>query len=462
MSLGGSSSSQSQLDPELKKAFLNNVTNAQNVAQNLGPRQFADFNPDQQAAFELARRNADPNSLQQQQMQFAGNALGAAAMYTPERVGGTMAANRGYTATTGQAASTGPIERVGSSMYQRGDVRDVQAQNVSGRDVANVAVEDIASKARRNIRDVQAGSFLNQNMQAYMNPYTEQVVNQSLSDIDRSRQLQQQQGKAQAVAAKAFGGSRQGVAEAETNRAFAEQAARTASQLRQQGFTEASRLSEADLARQMQAQQLNQAQDTSITGQSLNLAGQFGLANQDAAMRAQLANQNADLSSAQFNAGLRQQGNLANQAAFNQNQQFNTANQQAMNLANMGAQNQAAQFGAGAFNTAGLANQQNFLQANMANQQAGLAGNVGRINAASQLGNLAGQGQQMNTNVANQLGNVGAMQQGFSQQQLDAIRNLPLEQQQIINQALGINVGGGSGMQSSSSSRQGLLGLFRG
>ena len=64
-------------------------------------------------------------------------------------------------------------------------------------------------------------------------------------------------------------------------------------------------------------------------------------------------------------------------------------------------------------------------------------------------------------NVANQLGNVGAMQQGFSQQQLDAIRNLPLEQQQIINQALGINVGGGSGMQSSSSSGQGLLGLFR-
>jgi hypothetical protein len=87
----------------------------------------------------------------------------------------------------------------------------------------------------------------------------------------------------------------------------------------------------------------------------------------------------------------------------------------------------------------------------MANQQAGLAGNVGRTNAASQLGNLAGQGQQMNTNVANQLGNIGATQQGFSQQQLDAIRNLPLEQQQIINQALGINVGGGSGMQSSSS-----------
>ena len=50
-----------------------------------------------------------------------------------------------------------------------------------------------------------------------------------------------------------------------------------------------------------------------------------------------------------------------------------------------------------------------------------------------------------------QLLDQGLIQQGFSQQQLDAIRNLPLEQQQILNQALGINVGGGSGMQSSSS-----------
>jgi hypothetical protein len=35
-----------------------------------------------------------------------------------------------------------------------------------------------------------------------------------------------------------------------------------------------------------------------------------------------------------------------------------------------------------------------------------------------------------------------------------------LEQQQIINQALGLNVGGGSGATSTSTSRQGLLGLL--
>ena len=58
-------------------------------------------------------------------------------------------------------------------------------------------------------------------------------------------------------------------------------------------------------------------------------------------------------------------------------------------------------------------------------------------------------------------GKVYQMDLDITQQQLDAIRNLPLEQQQILNQALGINVGGGSGMQSSSSSGQGLFGLFR-
>jgi hypothetical protein len=61
---------------------------------------------------------------------------------------------------------------------------------------------------------------------------------------------------------------------------------------------------------------------------------------------------------------------------------------------------------------------------------------------------------------AQQLSGLGQMQQQYTQQQLDAIRNLPLEQQQIINQALGLNVGGGSGQTSTSTSRQGLLGVL--
>jgi len=89
-----------------------------------------------------------------------------------------------------------------------------------------------------------------------------------------------------------------------------------------------------------------------------------------------------------------------------------------------------------------------------------LTQNQQRLGAAGQMANIAQGGQQMGFAGAQNLANIGSVQQQFSQQQLDAIRNLPLEQQQIINQALGLNVGGGSGMQSTSTSKQGLLGLL--
>jgi hypothetical protein len=97
----------------------------------------------------------------------------------------------------------------------------------------------------------------------------------------------------------------------------------------------------------------------------------------------------------------------------------------------------------------------------LANQGAGLTANQQKIAAANQMANT-GTAFTSSGIAANQaLAEQGALRQGFSQAQLDAIRNLPLEQQQILNQALGINVGGGSGTQSSSSSGQGLFGLFR-
>jgi hypothetical protein len=52
---------------------------------------------------------------------------------------------------------------------------------------------------------------------------------------------------------------------------------------------------------------------------------------------------------------------------------------------------------------------------------------------------------------------IGTEQQQLSQAQMDAIRNLPMERQQMIQQALGLNVGGGSGMTSSSTSSTGIL-----
>jgi len=428
MSLGGGSSSSQQLDPALRDLFLQNYQGAQTTAAGLAPREFAGFTPEQNEAMRITGQFANPNSEVFTGMRTAFGTAGEAANYNPQQV----------TAGTYGGAVVDPAALARAAQLSRASIRDVGAQGVTGQQVAQEALGAIAPQARANIRDVTAGSFLNQNLQAYMNPFTQAVTNQSLSDLERSRQLEQQRTAAQATAARAFGGSRQGVAEAETNRAYGENAARLLAQQNAQAYEAAQRASEADLARAMQAQQLNQAQDLATTQQSLQLAGQFGLANQDAALRAALANQGVDLSTGQLN----------------------TQNAQQVALANAQAQNARAAQQASLAQQAGLSNVDTALRASLANQQAGLTQNQLRLGASGQMADISQAGQQMGLTGAKALADQGLLRQGFSQQQLDAIRNLPLEQQQILNQALGINVGGGSGQTSTSTSRQGLLGLL--
>lgn len=148
----------------------------------------------------------------------------------------------------------------------------------------------------------QADTLAGQDLSAYTNPYENQVVQQSLDDLERSRLMAQNVGGAQAGAANAFGGSRQGIAEAETNRAYADQAARTASGLRQSGYMNAQQQAQQDIANRNQASQFGAS--------ASNQAGQL---NQSAINQMRLANQNAGLSGSQqrLNAG-QQLGNLSN------------------------------------------------------------------------------------------------------------------------------------------------------
>lgn len=92
----------------------------------------------------------------------------------------------------------------------------------------NTAVQNTASPAA-----------FGQQVQGYMNPYTQNVVNNSLNDLERSRQMTMNNIGAQASAANAFGGSRHGIMEAETNRGFSDTAARTAANLNMQGYNQA-------------------------------------------------------------------------------------------------------------------------------------------------------------------------------------------------------------------------------
>ena len=152
-------------------------------------------------------------------------------------------------------------------------------------------------------------------MDRFYNPYVNQVVDTSLSDIDRVRQMQQNQAAAQAQAAGAFGGSRGALMETEIGRNALDQAARTGSQLRSAGFTQAANLAQQDVARRQQANQMNAAQQ----------------------MQAMLANQSAGLQSSQANAQNALQAMLANQGMqLAGSGQRLAAGQQLANIGNLG------------------------------------------------------------------------------------------------------------------------------
>jgi len=81
---------------------------------------------------------------------------------------------------------------------------------------------------------------------AYANPYENQVVQQSMRDVGSAAKMGLNQLDAQAGAAKAFGGSRHGIAQAETMKGFNQQAMDQAAQLRSQGFNTSLQAAMAD------------------------------------------------------------------------------------------------------------------------------------------------------------------------------------------------------------------------
>jgi hypothetical protein len=129
-----------------------------------------------------------------------------------------------------------------------------------------------------------------QYMSAYQNPYEGQVVQAALGDVELARQRAGLSDRAAATAAKAFGGSRQGVAEALTNEAALRNASSTAANLRSAGFNTAAQLGQSDADRMLQGAGLR----LNAAGQIGNLAAQqqnLGIAGANAVMTAEAQRQ---------------------------------------------------------------------------------------------------------------------------------------------------------------------------
>ena len=104
------------------------------------------------------------------------------------------------------------------------------------------------------------------NVNQFMNPFTQEVIDTTLEDIARQGALQQQAQDAQAVSSGAFGGSRQGIMDARLAGNILREQARAGGQLRAQGF---------ESARQAAQQAFEQSQARrQAAGQGI---GQLGL-----------------------------------------------------------------------------------------------------------------------------------------------------------------------------------------
>lgn len=224
--------------------------------------------------------------------------------------------------------------------------------------------------------------------QAFMNPYQQQVIDESIRQINRQGDISRQNLQAQATRAGAFGGSREGVQRAELERAISEQRNAAIVGGLSQGYNQAS--SQAQQAfEQQQGRQLQQAQGLQSAA---GLQGQFGQTEQQQALQ-----------QAQALQGI---GGLYGQQSLQQ-----------------------AQLGQGA---AGL-------QGNLSGQLAGLSGMYGNI--AGQQANIYGQQSQLGQSMAQGIGNLATQQFGIGRDIASGLGSLGTQQANIgmQNAALGQN-----------------------
>jgi len=124
---------------------------------------------------------------------------------------------------------------------------------------------------------IQAGSLANTNLQPYMNPYTQSVINNTLPIMQQNLGVQQAGNQAAATAANAFGGSRLGVQQGVTQAQGAMNMAQMAAQLNQANFGQAQGAAQSDINTQLQAAQANQ--NAALQQGNLALSAAGGLSN---------------------------------------------------------------------------------------------------------------------------------------------------------------------------------------
>lgn len=113
-------------------------------------------------------------------------------------------------------------------------------------------------------------------VESFMNPYTENVIDEVEKDIERQGDVARQKGAASAIGAGAFGGSRQGIQAAEIERNIADAKSKATADLRARGYDQALKASQ-DAYQQGATRELEAGRLMGGLGQSVGqLGSQFG------------------------------------------------------------------------------------------------------------------------------------------------------------------------------------------
>ena len=380
MSIGGggssgNSQSTTQLDPQVKADWQSLYNMATGTAASGAPQQ-------QVAGF-------TPTEVAGQNMVVSGAQSGIPSLNT---AAGAAAAGTGYQAPSIDMSYQGTPLTTGVDHYGAHDA----------------AAPDSSVIGYSNVDAPQLGD-----LSTYMNPYTSDVVDTSLQQLDLARQ-QAINGNSSAATLQggegAFNGSRAGVSDALTNQQFGQQASQMIAGLNNTNYQTALGAAQAYGQMGEQAQQ----------------------ANQGAALSAGTTAYQGDLSTA---------------------------------LANQGAENSKEQFNAAANNTASEFNAQQALTAEQANATANLQGQGQDLTAAGLLGNLGTAQQTAALTAGNAVTGVGQAQQAQTQQGLNTSYQNQMSSQllplQTVESAFGIipNTGSGSSTTTNSSGKSGQVGI---
>lgn len=303
----------------------------------------------------------------------------------PAAAGGYDAAGRAAieraTASQGQAGGAAGVERANASLL--GDPRLYEASLAGARGADAISAGSgervnlggynaVTGQAARigDLPTFEAAQMTEADIQRFMNPYLSDVVDTTLADFDENAGVVRARQAANAAGAGAFGGSRFGVREAQTEGELGRGRASTAAGLRADAFNTALSAAGDDVGRRQQAGLAN----FSLLGErafaDAAAENQFGLANVDAQNRAAAFGADAANTGQLANQDVDSRFRLADADAANRAEMFSADAANRASLTNAGLLTDAAAYGANAANEFDRLNQAAQTQVGLANADA--------------------------------------------------------------------------------------------